>query len=170
MIRIPYLHTLRSYKGDFLWNTTNVAIWTTVEVGVGITAGCFATLRPLMKRVLALLGESPRTISPSLHNPGHSSKKVPSAQNQVWTNFRPAHDMSIITTTFSGRGYPRSAGHESHEELFVGSSPVGLTILELQGISKSVEFAITREERISLDEDKDDKDIKSPSPVVYETS
>lgn len=75
--------------------------------------------------------------------------------------------MSIITTAFSGRGYPRSAGHESEEELFVGSSPIGLTIVGLQGISKSVEFAITREKRISVDEDKD---IKSPSSAVYETS
>ncbi|KAF4548353.1 Hypothetical protein D9617_29g007300 [Elsinoe fawcettii] len=50
VVRIPYLSTLNHYKGDFLFNTTEVAMLTTVEVGLGITAACAATFRPLVQR------------------------------------------------------------------------------------------------------------------------
>ena len=46
---------MKHYKGEFLWRTTDVAIWTTVEVGIGITAGSFATLRPLLQRLFSIL-------------------------------------------------------------------------------------------------------------------
>lgn len=49
IIRLPYTSTLKPYKGDFLYRTTDFAIWTTVEVGIGITAGCMACLKPLVK-------------------------------------------------------------------------------------------------------------------------
>ncbi|KAL1591496.1 hypothetical protein SLS60_011888 [Paraconiothyrium brasiliense] len=49
IIRLPYTHTLKPYKGDFLYRTTDFAIWTTVEVGIGISAGCIACLKPLVK-------------------------------------------------------------------------------------------------------------------------
>ncbi|KAJ4358778.1 uncharacterized protein N0V89_003362 [Didymosphaeria variabile] len=49
IIRLPYTSTLKPYKGDFLYRTTDFAIWTTVEVGIGITAGCIACLKPLVK-------------------------------------------------------------------------------------------------------------------------
>jgi hypothetical protein len=34
---------------DFLYATTDVAIWSTSETGIGIAASCFATLRPLFR-------------------------------------------------------------------------------------------------------------------------
>lgn len=52
LIRIPYLASLGSNL-DFLYNTTNVAIWSIAEPGLGIVAGNLATLRPLL---LALQG------------------------------------------------------------------------------------------------------------------
>jgi hypothetical protein len=45
---------MKGYKGDFLYRTTDFAIWSTVEVGLGITAGSIATLRPLMKQALEI--------------------------------------------------------------------------------------------------------------------
>jgi hypothetical protein len=56
IIRLPYTSTLKPYKGDFLYRTTDFAIWTTVEVGIGIAAGCIATLRPLLKSTLGSTG------------------------------------------------------------------------------------------------------------------
>ncbi|KAG8625290.1 hypothetical protein KVT40_007041 [Elsinoe batatas] len=53
IVRIPYLHTLNHYKGDFLWNTTEVAMLCTVEIGLGITAASAATFRPLVQRWIA---------------------------------------------------------------------------------------------------------------------
>jgi hypothetical protein len=56
VIRLPYTSSLKPYKGDFLYRTTDFAIWTTVEVGIGIAAGCMATLRPLLKSTLGSTG------------------------------------------------------------------------------------------------------------------
>lgn len=38
---------------DFLYATTDVAIWSTSETGIGIAASCFATLRPLFRTFFA---------------------------------------------------------------------------------------------------------------------
>src|ERR1700761_8704457 len=51
IIRVPYVVTL-TQTSDFLYATVNVAIWSTVEPGVGITGVCMATLRPLFKSCL----------------------------------------------------------------------------------------------------------------------
>ncbi|KAL5116247.1 hypothetical protein ACEQ8H_005805 [Pleosporales sp. CAS-2024a] len=58
VIRLPYTATLKPYKGEFLYRTTDFAIWTTVEVGIGIAAGCIATLRPLLKSNLGSSGQN----------------------------------------------------------------------------------------------------------------
>ncbi|KAF2660064.1 hypothetical protein K491DRAFT_589929 [Lophiostoma macrostomum CBS 122681] len=52
MVRFRYVDGLTEYN-DFFWNATNIAIWSTVEPGAGIVAGCLATLRPLLKRFAA---------------------------------------------------------------------------------------------------------------------
>ncbi|TKX19239.1 sodium symporter-like protein [Elsinoe australis] len=52
IVRIPFLHTMNHYKGDFLYNTTQVAMLSALEVGLGITAACAATLRPLFQNLL----------------------------------------------------------------------------------------------------------------------
>ncbi|VUC25146.1 unnamed protein product [Clonostachys rosea] len=48
IVRIPYLHSLTDID-DFLYSTSDVAIWSTVETGLGISAAGFATLRPLLR-------------------------------------------------------------------------------------------------------------------------
>ena len=50
IVRFPYLHTLTDID-DFLYSTSDVAIWSTVETGIGITASAFATLRPLLRAI-----------------------------------------------------------------------------------------------------------------------
>ncbi|KAF2740798.1 hypothetical protein EJ04DRAFT_518570 [Polyplosphaeria fusca] len=52
MIRFQYVEGLTHFE-DFFWNATNIAIWSTVEPGVGIIAGCLATLRPLLRSFLS---------------------------------------------------------------------------------------------------------------------
>ena len=52
--RVPYMGNLRSK--DFLWGTTNIAIWSTVEQGLAITAGSLATIRPLFQLFLTRNG------------------------------------------------------------------------------------------------------------------
>ncbi|KAF7558008.1 hypothetical protein G7Z17_g330 [Cylindrodendrum hubeiense] len=48
IVRFPYLHSLTDID-DFLYSTSDVAIWSTVETGIGISASGFATLRPLLR-------------------------------------------------------------------------------------------------------------------------
>lgn len=43
---------------DFLWATLDIAIWSDVEQGLGITAGSLATLRPLYRLLATRLGFS----------------------------------------------------------------------------------------------------------------
>lgn len=52
IIRIPYVHTLAD-EADFLYATTDVAIWSCSETGLAITAACGAVLRPLFRELLA---------------------------------------------------------------------------------------------------------------------
>ncbi|KAB5586200.1 hypothetical protein GE09DRAFT_1210775 [Coniochaeta sp. 2T2.1] len=48
IVRIPYVKGL-SNSADFLYATTDVAIWSTCETGIGIAASSIATLRPLFR-------------------------------------------------------------------------------------------------------------------------
>ncbi|CAG7557596.1 unnamed protein product [Fusarium equiseti] len=51
IIRFPYLYSLTDID-DFLYSTSDVAIWSSVETGLGITASAVATLRPLLRNFL----------------------------------------------------------------------------------------------------------------------
>ena len=51
-MRLPYIHGLAS-TDDFLYETTDVAIWSVVETGLAITTCCAATLRPLFRNFLS---------------------------------------------------------------------------------------------------------------------
>jgi len=51
IVRFPYVHNLGN-KSDFLYSTTDIAIWSTAETGLGITASAFICLRPLFRKFL----------------------------------------------------------------------------------------------------------------------
>lgn len=53
-VRMAYLENFHS--NDFLYSTTDIAIWSQIEMGLAIAAGSLATLRPLMKMTLRRLG------------------------------------------------------------------------------------------------------------------
>ncbi|KAJ5182078.1 hypothetical protein N7449_012225 [Penicillium cf. viridicatum] len=48
IVRIPFVKTFDDLN-DFLYATVQIAYWSNLEVGLGITAGCLATLRPLLR-------------------------------------------------------------------------------------------------------------------------
>ncbi|KAF2648590.1 hypothetical protein K491DRAFT_684585 [Lophiostoma macrostomum CBS 122681] len=54
VVRFAFLHMFTD--PDFLWATVDIAIWSTVEQGLAVAAGSFATLRPLMQIVMKELG------------------------------------------------------------------------------------------------------------------
>lgn len=57
-MRFPYLYSLTDVD-DFLYSTSDVAIWSTVETGIAITTAGFATLRPLFRTVFGLGSSAP---------------------------------------------------------------------------------------------------------------
>ncbi|KAJ4989717.1 integral membrane protein [Stagonosporopsis vannaccii] len=69
IVRMFYIHTLTNGT-DFLYATTDVAIWSTVEPGIGITASSIATLRPLIRHLMWRMGFASA--------PGHSHTFYPS--------------------------------------------------------------------------------------------
>lgn len=85
-------------------DTVGVAIWTTVEVGIGVTAGCLATLRPLIRMAFDKLGvgsSSNRKYRPS-GQPHSRSRMTPSHRLD---EFAPGHGHTITTIT-GNRGEP----------------------------------------------------------------
>ncbi|KAI1378264.1 hypothetical protein F4677DRAFT_389098 [Hypoxylon crocopeplum] len=48
IVRIPYVWQL-TQPGDFMYEFTDVSIWSTVENGLGLVASSVATLRPLLR-------------------------------------------------------------------------------------------------------------------------
>ncbi|OAA64899.1 hypothetical protein ISF_04309 [Cordyceps fumosorosea ARSEF 2679] len=47
LVRVAYMHTF--YDPDFLWATTDIAIWSTIEMGLALSAASCSTLRPLAR-------------------------------------------------------------------------------------------------------------------------
>ncbi|RMZ69343.1 integral membrane [Pyrenophora seminiperda CCB06] len=70
--RLPFVHFFNS--PDFLWSTLDIAIWSTVEQGLAITAGSLATLRPLFFIAMHKLGLSTR---PSGYRPSAYGMSAP---------------------------------------------------------------------------------------------
>ncbi|KAF2877162.1 hypothetical protein BDV95DRAFT_481101 [Massariosphaeria phaeospora] len=64
--RTPYLPSFRS--ADFLWATIDIAIWSSVEQGLAITAGSLATLRPLFHLIANRFGLSTNPTRPLQSN------------------------------------------------------------------------------------------------------
>ncbi|RDW60213.1 hypothetical protein BP5796_11819 [Coleophoma crateriformis] len=52
VIRLRYIESL-VVKEDFLFDTFEVAIWSTVEPGIALFAVCLSVLRPLLARIMA---------------------------------------------------------------------------------------------------------------------
>lgn len=71
IIRIPYVVNLATTH-DFLWQTTDVAIWSCVEPGLGLMILNLVVTRPLFRSVFARFGDV--TSAAISRNRGYSSK------------------------------------------------------------------------------------------------
>ncbi|KAF5539229.1 integral membrane protein PTH11 [Fusarium phyllophilum] len=54
VVRFPFVKDFKN--PDFLWATIDIAIWSTTEQGLAVTAGSLATLRPLLRLLGRKLG------------------------------------------------------------------------------------------------------------------
>ncbi|KXG51984.1 uncharacterized protein PGRI_082680 [Penicillium griseofulvum] len=108
IIRIPFIH---HYKDrDFLYATYQISIWSNVEAGIGITAGCLTTLRPLVRFLRDgssnALSRTPSSFPLSGNVAGGYHRSMPSKhisrdEHQLWTG-RGSDDYHGVTTTISG--------------------------------------------------------------------
>ncbi|KFA70258.1 hypothetical protein S40285_07899 [Stachybotrys chlorohalonatus IBT 40285] len=82
---------------DFLWATLDIAIWSTTEQGLAITAGSLATLRPLIR----LVGHSLGFTSNRPSELKDSGNPIPGSQEHE--NSRHKHRGPFSLTTFMRR-------------------------------------------------------------------
>jgi hypothetical protein len=87
MIRFQYVDGLTQIE-DFFWNATNIAIWSTIECGASIIAGCLATLRPFLKRMFATAGTLTKSLRSSNTRSNGSSRQT-NQSTSTSTHFGP---------------------------------------------------------------------------------
>ena len=73
LVRMPYIQNFKS--ADFLYGTVDISLWSTVEVGVSVTAGNLATLRPLIQHI----NDKARSLTSRVR--GNSDEGSPSNDN-----------------------------------------------------------------------------------------
>ncbi|KAH6656126.1 hypothetical protein BKA67DRAFT_535020 [Truncatella angustata] len=108
VVRFAYLPRFRD--PDFLWATTDIAIWSTVEEGLAIAAGSLATLRPLLKLVGYKLG---LTSGRPSHMGASSYGKMGSMADKLTSRRRGSQSAGGVLTLKSVRGdddTPESSG------------------------------------------------------------
>ncbi|KAI0404065.1 hypothetical protein F4802DRAFT_263231 [Xylaria palmicola] len=123
VVRFPYTKTF--LDPDFLWATIDIAIWSTAEQGLAVTAASLATLRPLFRTVGQRFGMwTPRASMPlsddGFHHTIGSSKKrkLPRTGDQhsghiTLTTFINADDEEAAVNCSSDGSGPKQAEHGS---------------------------------------------------------
>ncbi|KAI1871818.1 hypothetical protein JX265_005804 [Neoarthrinium moseri] len=116
--RIPYAKQLLS-NPDYLYNFTDLAIWSTVEIGLGLTASSLATLKPLFRKLKIIVvtksgshytGTLPQYRSRASHSRGVSGsshfqspknarklQKSPPLRNEKLDAWRSSHPMRTFS-------------------------------------------------------------------------
>ncbi|KAB8228787.1 hypothetical protein BDV23DRAFT_175137 [Aspergillus alliaceus] len=154
IIRIPFVHTFAD--PDFLYATVEIAIWSNIEVGLGITAGSLATLRPLVRH---WLGSRTDPTYPSPF-PGRSGSRLPggasrdrpfplgSLDDNVNNRLRPDKLAITVTTVHSqdqnGTWHGASSSNSSEERLTAQGSPALPAIGGEMGLGIHRTFEVTQ--------------------------
>ncbi|RSL87465.1 hypothetical protein CEP52_015516 [Fusarium oligoseptatum] len=99
VVRFGYVKDFKN--PDFLYATLDIAIWSTVEGGLGITAGSLATLRPLFRIIGPKLGLS--TTGPSILRDSDRHEPIGLSGDSKGTRGRKKEDDLFSLTTFKGR-------------------------------------------------------------------
>lgn len=131
LVRIPSIRILGTTP-DFLYNITDIAIWSTVEPGLGIVAASAATLRPLFRNFFSLTNPSsyPQTSThaatlsragyvqqSNLHDVSSTALKNTESTSSLADNIELQRKTHVTTTTTSVRsknlfGVLRSGGKD----------------------------------------------------------
>ncbi|KAJ6110263.1 hypothetical protein N7486_002498 [Penicillium sp. IBT 16267x] len=132
IVRFPFVHTFED--PDFLYATYQIAIWSTTETGLGITAGSLATLRPLLRHWLGSRSDNyPSSGFPrasASRRVGGSGHAVPlgSMDTANRSELRP-DKLAVMVTNIESQGgigstWTRTSSQNSSEEgLTIDHSP-----------------------------------------------
>ncbi|RSM19195.1 hypothetical protein CDV31_001871 [Fusarium ambrosium] len=115
--RFPYLPKFR--EDDFLWNTLDIAIWSSIEQGLAITAGSLATLRPLLKLVAFRLGLTSKPISMPPSGYGLSAPRNTGTGTEGYFSGHNAYTLSSVGRDGMPDGKP-STGSGAAKEYGIG--------------------------------------------------
>ncbi|KAJ5972513.1 uncharacterized protein N7479_002431 [Penicillium vulpinum] len=110
IVRIPFVESFQN--PDFLYATYQIAIWSNVEAGLGITAGSLATLRPLLRKWTGSRSDPEyssgfpggRSRSASRQLGGGENRPFPlgSLDESVQSHLRP-DKLAVTVTTINGQ-------------------------------------------------------------------
>ncbi len=123
IVRIPYAKGILD-NPDYLYTFTDLGIWSTVEIGVALTASSLATLKPLMRKMN--LFSSSSSLDPSGWTSEYArgsrarGNSVPARGNTVTIKALKAPEPEVPPKAFQDswwRGRGRSDGSEGDMEL-----------------------------------------------------
>ncbi|KAF3035053.1 hypothetical protein E8E11_003338 [Didymella keratinophila] len=115
--RLPFLPKLNS--PDFLWDTLDIAIWSSVEQGLAITAGSLATLRPLFSLCMHHMGLSTR---PTQQRPSQYGLQTPPASHML-SSRRKGSKNELDMYGLSNAGETRASDESLTKEQHYAKSP-----------------------------------------------
>lgn len=95
IIRFRYVSGLTEVN-DFFWNAVNISTWSAIEAGASITAGCLATLRPLLKRIIGTLRDH-NILSSYITQVSRSLRSTPNATSNI-SSAQPPNTMTLNIT------------------------------------------------------------------------
>jgi hypothetical protein len=67
-VRLPYSRDFLISE-DYLYTFTDLGIWSTIEIGAGLSASCLATLKPLLRKIRTSYASSDSSVK-SASKPG----------------------------------------------------------------------------------------------------
>ncbi|KAJ5526504.1 hypothetical protein N7513_010663 [Penicillium frequentans] len=130
IIRLPFLHHYADT--NFLYSTYQIAIWTIIETGLGITAGSLITLRPLFRWLLdgsMSYGRNGRTPERSSGRYRLSSFKHDGAKHSqdpnLWRPDTDANTKTLVEIASSPRSQVSIDANSSQEALNPGPNQSG---------------------------------------------
>ncbi|KAJ5280160.1 hypothetical protein N7478_005532 [Penicillium angulare] len=153
IIRFPFVKTFADLD-DFLWATYQIAIWSCIEIGLGITAGSLATLRPLLRHWLGSQSDNyPSSGFPRRSNSrrvgGSGKRAVPLGSIDVSTGSELRPDkLAVMVTNIESHGgegstWTRSSTPNSSEEGLTGEpSPRSHTGKMTVGVHQTFEVSM----------------------------
>ncbi|KUI53596.1 hypothetical protein VP1G_01006 [Cytospora mali] len=141
IVRLAYVQRFRD--PEFLYATTDIAIWSTVEAGLAVTAGSLACVRPLFKVIMQRLGWQ----SEAYFHPSIPLRGGPEGRNTtnvtIGGSKRTRRTDDFNMSLFSRTGDTEDSG-DAHS---VGTAST-TKLVTAGGIVKTSAFTVKVEERV----------------------